>query len=105
MSTMKSKLVAAMLAILNSRWLNQSPCSYAYVGNVDAFDAEYLRSEERQRPGITVATILEEAARFKCCSLKTGLTVIEGDDVREGTIWDIHELRQGLSRNDSEATR
>lgn len=58
--SMKSKLIKVLLCVLNSRFLNQSPCRYGYIGNVDAFSREHLAYEEMTRPGITVATILRE---------------------------------------------
>ena len=94
MKIMKRLAIRFLLQILNSRLLNRSPCSYEYVGNVDAFSIGHLESENRQRPGITVQTIIEEAKMFKCCPMRTtGITVIEDNVVREGTVWDEHELR------------
>lgn len=92
--------IKVCLAILNSRFLNHSPCEYGFIGNVDAFSYSYLASEEKQRPGITVQTILEEADQFKSCPVRKdgGLTVLESDGThRDATIWDVHELRQALT--------
>ena len=63
--------------------------------DVDAFDIDNLRSEESQRPGITVKQIIEEAERFKSCPMRKdgGVTVIDGDEVRDATELDINELR------------
>jgi len=83
-----------MLAALNSRWLNSSPCQYGFIGNVDAFSLDHLRSEESQRPGITVATIIREAEEFKSCPLrKDGATVLEDGVSRQANIWDLNDLR------------
>lgn len=96
---MKRRIVAALLRVLNSRWLNQGPCSYGFIGNVDAFSYEYLESEEKQRPGITVRTILDESQRLKSYPMiANGLTVIENGEARAATLWDIHELKQALSK-------
>jgi hypothetical protein len=95
---MKKKVVNLLLWILNGRLLNNSPCRYGFIGNVDAFDRSYLESEERQRPGITVAQIIAESKQFESCPLDIGLAVIENGEIREGTVWDVHELRQMFER-------
>lgn len=90
---MKAIITRLLLAALNSRWLNPSPCKYGFIGNVDAFDIGNLRSEVSQRPGLTIAQLIIEAEQFKCCPMRPdGLTVIEGGTPREATIWDEHEL-------------
>lgn len=95
---MKPFLTQFLLRLLNSWWLNPSPCRYEFVGNIDVFSADHLRSEESQRPGITVATILAEAEAWKTCPMrKHGLTVIDDGKPREGTVWDVHELQQALT--------
>lgn len=96
---MRQRVIRLLLAILNSRWLNQSPCQYGYVNNLDAFSYENLRSEDKQQPGITVREILDSADMFKACPIGRhgDLMVIENGEVREGTMWDVHELRQALT--------
>lgn len=90
-----------LLAALNSRFLNQTPCEYGFIGNVDAFSYSNLEFEDRQRPGITVRTILEEADRFRSCPLGKGLTVLESDGTsHEATVWDVHELHQAFTKKD-----
>ena len=90
-------IVRLLLAALNSRWLNPTPCEYGFIGNVEAFSLSNLESEEKQRPGITVKTIIAEARTFKSCALgKSGLLVIDGGEAREATVWDLHELRQSM---------
>lgn len=74
---MKKMVVKVLLAALNGRWLNNSPCLYGFIGNVDAFSIENLRSEVKQRPEITVRQLIEEAERFASCP--KGLTVLEPD--------------------------
>ena len=96
---MKAKLIKFLLAVLNSRLLNNSPCQYGYIGNVDAFSGEHLEYEDKARPGITVRTILDEAAMFKTCPMRsTGFSVIEDGEVRDSTIWDEHELRNQFTK-------
>ncbi len=95
--TTRQIVIAALLRILNSRWLNQSPCRYGFIGNLDSFSYDNLVSEEKQRPGITVKAILEEADRFRSCPInRNGVTVMDGDTVREATVWDLHEMRQSF---------
>lgn len=93
----RRKIITLLLAALNSRWLNQTPCEFGFIGNVDAFSLANLESEEKQQPGITIKTILEDAARFRSCPMSHhGVTVIEGDETRKATAMDLHELRQSL---------
>lgn len=95
---MKRLIVRSLLSLLNSRWLNHSPCEYGFIGNVDAFSYSHLASEEKQRPGITVRTILEEADRFRSCPMGGRVTVLEADGTsHEATAWDLHELRVSLT--------
>lgn len=95
----KSLCVRLLLRMLNTQFLNDSPCKYGYINNVDAFSYSNLASEEIQRPGITVKTIIDEADRFKSCPInQNGLTVIEADgSAHEATVWDRHELNLALS--------
>ena len=98
MNRLRSCLVRALLHVLNSRFLNGSPCQYGFIGNVDAFSYGNLASEEKQRPGIAVKTILEEADRFRSCPIGRGVTVLqENEPNREATVWDLHDLRQSLT--------
>ena len=92
-------IVATLLKALNSQWLNHSPGRYGFIGNVDAFSYSHLASEEQQRPGITVRASLDEADRFRACSIRSvsGFEVMEGDVTREGDMWDLHELRKALT--------
>ena len=90
---MKSIIIKTLLRILNTQWLNPTPCVYKFVGNIDAFEYSHLQSEESQRTGITVRQILDEADAFRSCPIrKTGLTVIEDGTVRDADCWDIKEL-------------
>jgi hypothetical protein len=93
---MRTAIIRFLLAALNSRWLNQSPCQYGFIGNVDAFSLGNLKSEERQRPGITVKTILQEAERFRSCPLTARLIIFQDGDTRDPTTLDFDELRQSL---------
>jgi hypothetical protein len=93
---MRAFMVRWLLAILNNRWINASPCRYGYINNVDAFDRSHLESEERQRPGITVATILKEAQAFRACPLRMHTLTVFLDDgtTRDATPEDIEDLRR-----------
>jgi hypothetical protein len=100
--SLRKLIIKALLAILNSRWLNCSPCRYGFIGNVDAFEYSHLASEERQRPGIAVKTILEEADRFSACPINKGrLTVLESDGSHhEATVFDLRDLRESFAPKD-----
>ncbi len=102
---MKTWIIKKLLAALNSRWLNDTPAHYGFINGLDALSYEQLQSEERQQPGITVKEVVEGIDRFRSCPVrKTGLTVIEGDHVRVGDLWDVHQLRQALTPNDQLTT-
>lgn len=91
---MKKACIKTLLWLLNSRFLNPTPCRYGFIGNIDAFSYENLASEQEQRPGITVKTILDEADRFRSCPLRErGLTVLESDGTsREANAADMRDL-------------
>lgn len=90
---MKKKAISLLLRCLNSRYLNATPCRYGFIGNLDAFDINNLRSEVKQRPDITVAQLIAEAELFKACPLNRGLQVMESDGtIHDATVWDVHEL-------------
>lgn len=95
-------IVKILLAILNSRFVNRTPCEYGHVNNIEAFSYENLRYEVKARPDITVKQILEEADRWKSCPMsKNGLTVIEADgSTHEASVWDRHELNLSLRPKD-----
>jgi hypothetical protein len=99
---MKKRIAKALLRLLNCRWLNGSPCKYGFIGNVDAFSYENLKSELVQRPDLTVRTLLEQADRFRACLRACredgGLVVLEPDGTHhDATVWDLHDLRQSLT--------
>ena len=88
-------IVRALLAVLNSRWLNATPCRYGFIGNVDAFDYDNLVSEDHQQPGITVREVLDQADRFRSCpTRKHGVTVIEDDGYRDANFRDLADLKE-----------
>lgn len=94
---MRRWLVNSLLAILNSRFINKTPCQYGFIGNVDAFSLNSLRSEARQRPYLSVADLVAESDRWNSFPIPNdGLTVIEGGAAREGTSKDIEELKAAL---------
>lgn len=77
---MKESIVKILLSILNSKWLNQSPCRYEFVGNVDAFSREDIESCLRQQPDMKLQQYLDLADRFKSCpTSRVGITAIESD--------------------------
>jgi hypothetical protein len=77
---MRKLVIKALLAILNSRWLNQSPCEYGFVGNIDNFSRSDIESSLKQEPDMTLRQYLDIADRFKACPIsRVGITVIEGD--------------------------
>jgi hypothetical protein len=91
---MKKTLVDVLLRILNSQWLNPTPCKYGFIGNVDAFDIESLRYEVKSRPSLLVAQLIAEAETFKACPLRLhGVTVIEDGTTRDATVWELRELQ------------
>lgn len=96
---MKRRIVKILLAALNSRWLNKSPCNYGFIGNVDAFSYANLRSEDNQQPGITVREVLATADAFRSCPIKAhGLTLIEADgSYRTAGPMDLHQLRVSIT--------
>ncbi len=86
---------------MRSEFVNKTPCRYGFIGNVDAFSIDNLRSEVKMRPDVTVSLIIREAELFRACPLNpNGLKVIEGDTIRDGDVWDVHDLRQGLTSRD-----
>ena len=95
---MRAHIIKVLLWILNSRFLNGSPCQYGFIGNLDAFSYENLASEEKQCPGVTVKAVLENADRFKSCSIATheaGVTVIDYDgSTRSANAWDMRDLEE-----------
>lgn len=92
-------VIRCLLAILNSRLINRTPCKYGFIGNVNAFSIENLRAEVSARPDLTVAQLLGEAEAFASCRIDPeGLTVIEAGVAREATCWDVHQLRLALAQ-------
>lgn len=77
---MKKSIVRVLLALLNSRWLNGTPCHYEFVGNIDAFSREDMESSLREQPDMTLRQYLDVANRFKFCPVsRIGVTAIEPD--------------------------
>ena len=102
---MRKQIVRTLLAILNSRWLNGTPCKYEFVGNVDAFSRSDIEYTLMAHPLITLRQYLDVADRFKSCPIsRNGLTVVEGDgSIRQANAWDIHELK--IAMKDEATTR
>jgi hypothetical protein len=77
---LKATAVKCLLALLNSSFLNPTPCKYEFVGNVDAFSRADIEGTLKDAPTITLREYLDMADRFKTCPIsKTGVTVIESD--------------------------
>src|ERR1700680_4010863 len=77
---MRKIAVKLLLAVLNSRWLNQSPCRYDFVGNVDNFSRSDIEYSLKDAPSMTLREYLDIADRFKACPIsRAGITVIEPD--------------------------
>ena len=77
---MKKFIVKGLLRLLNCRWLNNTPCRYEFVGNVDAFSRADIEAVLSSNPAITLQEYLDAANRFKTCPLsRVGVTVIESD--------------------------
>ena len=77
---MKKLVVGLLLRLLNSSWLNATPCKYAFVGNIDNFSREDIESTLKESPKITLREYLEIANRFKFCPIsRIGVSVIESD--------------------------
>jgi len=98
LSVFRRGVIHVGLWVLNHPFINQTPCQYGYIGNVEAFAIGHLRSEVANRPDLTVAQLIMEAKRFASCPMKpNALTVIEGETVREGDVWDLRDLRAALT--------
>lgn len=90
--------IRTLLAVLNSRWLNPTPCRYGFIGNVDAFALENLRAQVDQRPTLTVAQLIQEADCFRRAKAsRHRLVVIEGGVSRDGTPRDVADLLEALT--------
>jgi hypothetical protein len=91
-------LIKILLSILNSRFVNKSPCKYGYINGLDAFSYDDLRCIVKQDESITVKQYLKDADSFKSCKLDdNNLKVLEGDKIRNADIWDIGALRRALT--------
>lgn len=77
---MRSLLVQALLQLLNTEFLNPTPCRYDFVGNIDNFSRENIASTLRQEPDMSLSRYLDIADRFKACPIsRVGVTAIEPD--------------------------
>ena len=93
---MRKFIIRILLGVLNSGYVNQTPCKYGLIGNVDAFSKEYLASEVKDRSEVMVKTILEEAEAFGNCALaKDRYLVVLGETgaARPADYWDVMELK------------
>jgi len=55
---MKKYITKILLAIINSPYLNGTPCKYEFVGNITAFSRSYLESSVQQEPHLMVRNLL-----------------------------------------------
>jgi hypothetical protein len=94
---LRQLITRILLAALNSRWLNSTPCRYGFIGNLDAFDLEHLRSEARSRPDLTLRGFIAQAERFANSPLAPTLAV---GSVCEADAWDYHDLRLTMRDRD-----
>lgn len=77
---MRKAIIRALLAILNSRWLNPTPCRYEFVGNIDNFSRADIESSLRVNPAMSLQHYLDLANLFKACPVsRVGITAIEAD--------------------------
>jgi len=106
MNKIKSKMIRCLLWLLNTEWLNQSPCKYGYINGLEAISYQELVNEDKQQPGVTVRQVIDSIDRFNSCPIyENNIAVIEPDgSCREGNIWDIHQLRQGLTPHKEQET-
>jgi hypothetical protein len=94
MNLIKTLLTRLLLAALNTRWLNPTPCRYGFLGNADAFDLESLRERARARPELTLREFIAEAESFAAHPLTPILAVVEnGGEMSKADAWDYHDLR------------
>lgn len=77
---MRKVIVGLLLKVLNSGFLNQTPCRYDFVGNVDNFSREDIESTLRVEPDMSLRRYLDIADQFKACPIsRIGVTAIEAD--------------------------
>lgn len=77
---MKKVIVKILLWILNSSFLNPTPCSYAFVGNIDNFSRDDIESNLQMEPEMSLRGYLDIADRFKASPIsRIGITAIESD--------------------------
>jgi hypothetical protein len=77
---MKMLIVRFLLSLLNTEFLNSTPCRYDFVGNVDNFSRSDIESTLRVEPDMTLRRYLDIADRFKACPIsRVGVTAIEPD--------------------------
>lgn len=77
---MKPLIVKVLLRILNTNWLNPTPCRYDFVGNIDNFSRQDIESTLEVEPQMSLRRYLDIADRFKSCPIsRVGITTIEPD--------------------------
>lgn len=77
---MKVLIVRILLRLLNTQFLNPTPCRYDFVGNVDNFSREDIAGTLKGDPEMSLRRYLDMADQFKACpSSRVGVSVIEED--------------------------
>jgi hypothetical protein len=80
MKKLRAILVKVLLRLLNTHFLNPTPCRYDFVGNLDNFSRSDMEGTLAAEPDISLRRYLESADRFKACPIsKVGISVVEGD--------------------------
>lgn len=96
----KKSFTKVLLRMLNSRWLNGSPCEYGFINNLDCFSTEFLKGYLKYEPDLSLKDVLGRATLSKGCWQKStdGLKVIEGGEVRDADSYDVLELKRALNK-------
>lgn len=88
-----------LLRLLNSGYINSSPCPYGYINGLDAVSYSELKNEVKMSPDVTVQNVIDGIDRFNSCPIYADrTTVITDEGTRDATVWDVHELRQLLKK-------
>ena len=65
---MKNLLVRIFLRLLNTNFLNSTPCRYDFVGNVDNFSRQDIESTLKVEPDMTLRHYLENRGPLQSLS-------------------------------------
>ena len=97
---LQKHLPRLLLAILNSRYINDSPCEYGWINGLDAISYNELKNEIKINPDATVQDVIDAIDRFNTCPIYNNRTIVllDNGESRDATIWDVQELRNALSK-------